>query len=110
MALSIVGFGSWLVWFYLSFYLLNVFQIFSITPLLSTILFTTLFLHLDKLAKCCCDPREKLSVYDPAQDKRFIMRDGEVVEDPEDDVETETKTCCHNVYCQMDNLITGIIM
>ena len=37
---------------------------------------------------CCCDPREQTSVYDPDLDKRFIIKDGEVVEDPEDDLET----------------------
>ena len=48
-------------------------------------------LHLDKLSPCCCAcglyPGEQLSVYDPDLDKRFIMKDGEVVEDPEDHVE-----------------------
>ena len=38
-----------------------------ILPLhLLSIIFTALFLHLDKL--CCCNPREELSVYDPALD------------------------------------------
>ena len=109
MALSIVGFVSWLVWWYYNFvtniyvnlWLHNLFYdyILPITvPLLVfSILLTALFLHLDKLPKCCCDPREQLSVYDPDLDERFIMLDGEVVEDPEDcvdDVETGTKTWC----------------
>ena len=33
-------------------------------------------------------PGEEISVYDPSTDKRFIIKDGEVVEPPEDDVET----------------------
>ena len=57
-----------------------------------SILLTALFLHLDKVCCCCCDPREMLSVYDPVLDERFIMLDGKVVEDPEDDVGSET--CC----------------
>ena len=70
-----------------------------------SILLTALFLHLDKLLCCSCDPREQLSVYDPDLDKRFVMLDGEVVEDPEDDlenaedVEIGTKTCCGCFNC-----------
>ena len=33
-------------------------------------------------------PGEEISVYDPATDKRFIIKDGEIVEPPEYDVET----------------------
>ena len=64
--------------------------------LVSSILLTALFLHTDKLC-CWCDPREQLSVYDPDLNKRFIMKEGEFVEDteaeadtPEVDVETGT--------------------
>ena len=53
----------------------------------SSILLTALFLHLDKLCCCCCNPSEQLSVYDPDLDKRFIMVDGKVLEDPEDDLD-----------------------
>ena len=40
------------------------------------------------------DPREQLSVYDPDLDKRFIMKDGEVVEDNGDGETPGTGTCC----------------
>ena len=40
-----------------------------------------------------------MSLYDPDLDKRFIMLDGEVVETPEDDEETGTKTCCGCFSC-----------
>jgi len=53
-----------------------------------SVILTAIFLHLDKLCDCCCNPREQLSVYDPDLDKRFIMVDGEMMEEPEDDVET----------------------
>ena len=114
IVLSFLGYVSWLVWWYFSFithhppcpsthHLIFYEYILPITlpPLLISILLTILFLHLDKLPKCCCDPREQLSVYDPDQNRRFIMRDGEVVEDkeddvedPDDDVEAGTETCC----------------
>merc|ERR1712066_350981 len=48
-----------------------------------------LFLHLDKLPCCCCNPMEQLSVYDPEQDGRFIMLDGEIVDDPDDEETVE---------------------
>ena len=73
----------------------------SLGYLVSGILFTTLFLFTDKLCCCCCDPKEQLSVYDPHLDKRFILVEGQVKEDPEDeietpedDVETGTNSCC----------------
>ena len=56
--------------------------------LVPSFILTALFIHLDCYCCCCCNSREQLSVYDPSLDKRFIMVDGEVVEDPEDDVET----------------------
>ena len=65
-------------------YILSFIHFYPLIPL-SSILLTALFLHLDKLCCCCCNPREQLSVYDPELDKRFIMVDGEVLEDPEDD-------------------------
>ena len=57
--------------------------------LVISITFTALFLHFEILCCCCCCiPREQQSVYDPDLDKNFIMLDGEMVEDPKDDVET----------------------
>ena len=101
MALTIVSYVSWVVlWYFnigsyeLSDHLNNVLYIsldfiltFTLPPLVLSILFTILFLHLDKLCCCCCNPREQLSVYDPDLDKRFIMVDGKVLEDPEDDLD-----------------------
>ena len=91
---STLGFVSWLVWEYFSlskeqFYKIVISFIFPIAiPLfLFSILLTALFLHLDKLCCCCCNPREQLSVSDPALDKRFVMVDGEVVEDPWEEYE-----------------------
>ena len=48
-----------------------------------TVLLTVLFLHTDKLCCCYCNPRDQLSVYDPKLNKRLIMVDGELVEDPD---------------------------
>ena len=110
ITVSIVGYVSWVVvWWY---FIINFDQLIiliyliipTIPPLVLSILLTALFLHLDKLCCCCCNPREQLSVDDPDLDNRFIMLDGEVVEDPKDDaetaedVETSTKTCsgCFN--------------
>jgi len=98
ITISTVGYVVWVVWAYFN----SIFDFIIILPLhVSSILLTALFLHLDKLCCCCCNPREQLSVYDPDLDKRFIMLDGEVVEDlegdvetAEDDVETGSKTCC----------------
>ena len=44
---------------------------------------------------------EQLSVNDPDLEKRFIMVDGEVMEDPEDDVETpeDDKRTDNNACC-----------
>ena len=103
MLVSSVGYASWVFSCYFAFNgqvfqkQIKTFSMFTFIPLAFSILLTALFLHLDKLP--CCNPREQLSVYDPDLDKRFIMLDGEVVEDPEDDVETteddvETCTCC----------------
>jgi len=61
-------------------------------PLVLSILFTAIFLHFDKVYGCCsicirycCNPMEQLSVYDPDLDRRFIMLDGEIVDDPDDE-------------------------
>ena len=48
--------------------------------LVVSIIFTALT---DKLCCCCCNPREQLSVYHPDLDKRYILFNGEVVEDVE---------------------------
>ena len=48
--------------------------------LVVSIIFTALT---DKLCCCCCNPREQLSVYHLNLDKRFILVNGEVVEDVE---------------------------
>ena len=106
IAVSTVGYVVWWYYIVLPYTYLDeglffaIVLIFTLPLLVPSILLTALFLHLDKLC-CCCNPREQLSVYDPDLDKRFIMVDGEVVEDPEedvetpeDDVETDTKTCC----------------
>jgi len=112
IAVTTVGYVVWGVWWYFGpfgyniadFYILFV----ALPSLVLSILLTALFLHLDKLCCCCCNPMEQLSVYDPDLDRRFIMVNGEVVEDPEDDeetpeddvetpeddVETGSNTCC----------------
>ena len=58
---------------------------------LPSVILTGLFLHLDRLC-CCCPctgvPGEEISVYDPSTDKRLILVNSELVEPPEDDVET----------------------
>ena len=103
ITVSSVGYVCLVVWWYFNFLLDDFIFVLVVTlPLhVLSIHLTALFLHLDKLPCCCCNPKEQLSVYDPDLDKRFIMKDGEVVEDPEDDVETVeddvetgTKTCC----------------
>ena len=85
IVLSIVGFGSWFVWFHFNIDTGTFFLIFTLPVLVFSILLSIFFLLLDKMPKCCCNPREQLSVYNPDLDKRFIMLDGEVVDDPEDD-------------------------
>ena len=82
MTVTTVGFVSWFLYFGVNFAIL----IFTLLLLLFSILLTALFLHLDKLPKCC-NPREQLSVYDPDRDQRFIIVNDKIVEDPEDDME-----------------------
>ena len=101
MGVSAVGYVCWLVWFYYKFefyadeWVKDAF--FSITiprslsPLLMSAILTGLFLHLDRLCSCCpCTgvPGEEISVYDPNTDKRLILVNNDLVEPPEDDVET----------------------
>lgn len=97
-ALTTVGYVSWVVWWYFAKGISPLLYIFSISlPLfLISILLTALFLHLDKLP--CCNPREQLSVYDPDQNKRLIMVDGEVVDDPDDEEEETVKVSRLNFY------------
>merc|ERR1719510_608951 len=101
IAVSTVSYVVWGVWYYFTLKYPSEYWILCvILPLhVLSILLTALFLHLDKLCCCCCNPMEQLSVYDPDQDKRLIMVDGEVVDVPEDDVETpeddeEAGGCC----------------
>ena len=52
------------------------------------------FLHLDRLS-CCCTwthvPKERVSVYDPTRKiLKTILKNGELVEPYEDDVETRS--------------------
>ena len=61
---------------------------------------------------CCCNAGDLLSVYDPDLNKRFIMVDDELVEDPEDDIETgEQQTehvmgsACNGELTEMTNMI-----
>ena len=106
MAVSTVGCVSWVLFKDFSKIILPI----ILTPPVSSVIFTILFLHLDKL--CCCNPRDLLSVYDPDLDKRFIMVDDELVEDPEDDRETgEQQTehvmgsACNGELTEMTNMI-----
>ena len=99
MAVSAVGCSCLLVWCSLQYLNhVNIFQlehfIFVFIPLVSflpSLILTILFLHLDRLCSCCsCTgvPGEEISVYDPTIDKRFVFKDGELVEPPKEDVET----------------------
>ena len=93
IAVTTVGYVSWLVWLYCTAGVFRRWAFYKyVLPctlpfFVASILLTALFLHLDKLP--FCNAREQLSVYDPDLKRRFIMVDGEVVEDPEDDVETK---------------------
>ena len=91
MAVSVVGYVCWAVWFFFRFGLIIGLMVITLPPLLLSAILTLLFLHLDRLS-CCCSwtrvPGEEISVYDPATDKRFVLKDGELVEPPEKDVET----------------------
>ena len=69
-------------------------------PILLSLILTVLFLHLDRLCcccSCCLEPGEEISVYDPHTDQRLLLRDGQMVEPPEEDLEaghTSTSRCC----------------
>ena len=85
MIISTINCVVWCVWSYFNYAIIYSLIILPLSVV--SILLTALFLHTDKLC-CWCDPREQLSVYDPDLDKRFIMVDGEVVEDTEADADT----------------------
>ena len=90
---STVGYVVWGLWLFSNFdwfltlhldwHLVGTYLSIHLAVLVSSILLTALFLHTDKLCCCCCNPREQLSVYHPDLDKRFILVNGEVVEDVE---------------------------
>ena len=83
MAVSVVGYVCWLVWYYHRFDPTSPnhppFYILVVSTLLPFLLSAALTLTL------LCIPREIVSVYDPSSDKRFIIESGEVVEPNEED-------------------------
>ena len=99
MGVSAVGYVCWLVWYYYRFEVgayewredlfFSEYIPASLSLLLLSAMLTGLFLHLDRLC-CCCPctgvPGEEISVYDPSTDKRFIIKDGDLVEPTEGDV------------------------
>jgi len=92
IVLTTVGFVSWVVYCY---YEIKWWHpggiIFGLPLLVISIIHTLLFLFLDKLSSCfsCCPTsEEQLSVYDPRDDKRFILQNGQLRDDTEDE-ETE---------------------
>jgi len=94
IAVTTVGYVVWYVWYYFMGYwgppdsLILILGI-ALPLLVLSILLTAFFLHFDKLCGCCCNPMEQLSVYDPDMNKRFIMLDGEIVDDPDDEETVE---------------------
>ena len=84
IAVSTIGYLVLEVWYYFSFPDIFWFILLIIPLLVVNIVITALFL---------CGPLEQLSVYDPDLDKRFIIVNGKVVEDLEDDdIETPEVT------------------
>ena len=101
MAVSAVGYVCWGVWLYDRFEVesdelhrklfYTMYIPISLPPLLLSVLLTILFLHLDTLCCCCSStavPGEELSVYDPDSDRRFVIRDGQLMKPSESYVET----------------------
>ena len=100
MAVSAVEYVCWGVWQYERFEQESdephrkLFYIMFPIPLpflLLSALLTILFLHLDTLCCCCpstAGPGEELSVYDPDSDRRFVIRDGQLMKPSESYVET----------------------
>ena len=107
-AVSSVGYLSWAIWLYFRFrgdwVYFNQILPSTLSPLLLSMILTILLLHLDKLSccsDCCLSPGEQLSVYDPLEDKRYIMVNGKIEDVPEDDekateddVEAGNNSCC----------------
>ena len=124
VGVSVLGYVCWFVWYYyrfgvnnfafdeeyyediedmftkpkhekVNFY--NLYIPLSFPPLVLSVILTCLFLHLDRLS-CCCPctavPGEEISVFDPSTDKRFVIKDGEMVEPPEDEGETINSSFC----------------
>ena len=82
MAVSVVGYICWEVWVYYSGKKFLGTLILSLPYLLLSTILTVLFLHLDRLCCCCsCTAGGVTSVDDPTTDNRFIMIDGELVEE-----------------------------
>ena len=87
MGVSAVGYVCWLVWFYHKTEFDPIIILCSLLP--SSVFLTFLFLHLDRLYDCTGVPGEVISVFDPITDRRFIIKDGVVVEPPEEEEEVE---------------------
>ena len=119
MAVSVVGYVCWAVWFYHRFdhgahewykyWFYTQIIPSTLSPLLLSAILTLLLLHLDRLS-CCCSwtrvPGEVTSVYDPTTDKRMILENGELVEPPE---ETEVGSI-QIVKCITDELISDVVV
>ena len=94
MSVSVGGYVCWAVcyfhnimYFYHYHYIYLFFTRiipFTLPVLLLSAILTIVLLVLDRLSLSCI-PREKVSVYDPSSDKRFIIESGEVVEPHEED-------------------------
>ena len=124
IAVSAVGFVCWLVWFYYKFVVRGIYNfsdvssrlIKTLSGFLLTVILTVLFLHLDRLCCCTCVPGEEISVYDPSTDKRMILVDGEVVELPEEDVESGNSPsssfcgCCCTVQEEKDGAFVNTVI
>ena len=104
MLVTTIGYFILLVWWYFTFQLLLIDTLPFLVP---SFILTALFLITDNLCDCCYDLRKQLSVYDPELDERFILVDGQLKKDPEDeavtpddDVETGTNSCfgCFNCF------------
>ena len=107
IGVSAVGYVAWSVWSYnnldvrnVKYFFLNIHIPATLSPFLLSSFLTVLFLHLDRLCSCCScclEPGEEISVYDPHTDQRLLLRDGQMVEPPEEDLEagnTSSSHCC----------------
>ena len=99
IGVSAVGYVLWSVWYLNRFGWLFP-AIISGPAFVLSVPLTVLFLHLDRLCSCCScclEPGEEISVYDPHTDQRLLLRDGQMVEPPEEDLEaghTSSSRCC----------------